>query len=103
LTRSPLITHARTDAARFLGYEIIVQHDNRKLVAGRRAVNGVIRLRVPRDVIKAKSAPYMARGKPARRPELLNDADYAIISRYGAEHRGIVQSYLLAGDVYRLD
>ena len=97
-----LITHARTDAARFLGYEITVQHDNRKLIAGRRAVNGVIRLRVPRDVIKAKSAPYMARGKPTRRPELLNDPDHAIISRYGAEYRGIVQYYLLAGDVYRL-
>ena len=35
-----LITHARTDAARFLGYEITVQHDNRKLTTGRRSVNG---------------------------------------------------------------
>jgi group II intron reverse transcriptase/maturase len=98
-----LITHARTDAARFLGYEITVQHDNRKLTAGRRAVNGVIRLRVPRDVIQAKSAPYMARGKPAHRPELMNMTDHAVISRYGAEYRGIVQFYLLAGDVYRLN
>jgi hypothetical protein len=45
----------------------------------------------------------MQRGKPERRPELLNDEDYSIISRYGAEYRGIVQYYLLAGDVYRLD
>jgi group II intron reverse transcriptase/maturase len=97
-----LITHARTEAARFLGYEIIVQHNDRKIVAGRRAVNGVIGLRVPKDVIKAKSTPYMARGRPTRRPELLNDSDFAIISRYGAEYRGIVQYYLLAGDVYRL-
>ncbi|MGO9751322.1 MAG: reverse transcriptase domain-containing protein [Solirubrobacteraceae bacterium] len=97
-----LITHARTSAARFLGYEIIVQHNDRKIVAGRRAVNGVIALRVPKDVINAKSAPYMARGKPTRRPELLNDPDFAIISRYGSEYRGIVQYYLLAGDVYRL-
>ena len=29
--------------------------------------------------------------------------DHAIISQYGAEYRGIVQYYLLAGDVYRLD
>ena len=98
-----LITHARSDAARFLGYEIIVQHNDHKIVAGRRAVNGVIGLRVPRDVINAKSAPYMARGKPTRRPALLNDPDHAIVSRYGAEYRGIVQYYLLAGDVYRLD
>ena len=33
----------------------------------------------------------------------MNEQDHAIISRYGAEYRGIVQYYLLAGDVYRLD
>ena len=98
-----LITHARTDAARFLGYEITVGHDDRKITAGRRSVNGQIRLRVPTEVIKAKCARYMRGGKPERRPELKNEEDYSIISRYGAEYRGIVQYYLLAGDVHRLD
>ncbi|MCA1702961.1 MAG: maturase [Actinobacteria bacterium] len=98
-----LITHARTSAARFLGYEITVQHDDRKITAGRRAVNGGVRLRVPVDVIKAKCSRYMQRGKPERRPELMNEEDHAIISRYGAEYRGIVQYYMLAGDVYRLN
>jgi group II intron reverse transcriptase/maturase len=98
-----LITHARTGTARFLGYEITIQHANRTITGGRRAANGSIRLRVPRDVIKAKCAPYMSRGKPERRPVLLNDEDHSIISRYGAEYRGIVQYYLMAGDVYRLD
>jgi group II intron reverse transcriptase/maturase len=97
-----LITHARTSAARFLGYEITVQHDDRKITAGRRSVNGGIRLRVPTEVIKAKCTRYMSRGKPERRPELMNEEDHAIISRYGAEYRGIVQYYLLAGDVHRL-
>jgi group II intron reverse transcriptase/maturase len=97
-----LITHARTSAARFLAYEITIQHDDRKITAGRRSVNGGIRLRVPVDVIKAKCARYMQRGKPERRPELMNEQDHTIISRYGAEYRGIVQYYLLAGDVYRL-
>jgi group II intron reverse transcriptase/maturase len=97
-----LITHARTSTARFLGYEITIQHDDRKITAGRRSVNGGIRLRVPVDVIKAKCARYMQRGKPERRPELMNEQDHAIISRYAAEYRGIVQYYLLAGDVYRL-
>ena len=32
----------------------------------------------------------------------MNEEDHAIISRYGAEYRGIVQYYLLAGDVWRL-
>src|SRR5690242_5128024 len=35
-----LITHARTSAAKFLGYEITVQHSNRKITQGRRSVNG---------------------------------------------------------------
>jgi group II intron reverse transcriptase/maturase len=98
-----LVTHARTGAARFLGYEITTHHANQKLTAGRRATNGGIWLRVPGDVIKAKCARYMQGGKPAERPGLMNEPDYAIISRYGAEYRGIVQYYLLAGDVGRLD
>ena len=57
---------------------------------------------MPRDVIQAKCSRYTARGNPARRPELMNEQDHAIISRYGAEYRGIVQYYMLAGDVYRL-
>ena len=97
-----LITHARTGAARFLGYEITVQHGNRKIVRGRRAVNGSVGLRVPRSVIKAKCARYMQRGKPARRSQLMNADDLDIIGIYGAEYRGVVQYYLLAGDVARL-
>ncbi len=98
-----LITHARTSAARFLGYEITAAHDNRKLTAGRRSVNGRIRLHVPAEVIKAKCARHMRRGKPDRSPGLMNEQDYVIISRYGAEYRGIVQYYLLAGNVWRLN
>jgi hypothetical protein len=98
-----LITHARTDAARFLGYEIVVGHNDHRIAAGRRSANGAIRLRVPTDVIKAKCARYMSRGKPERRPELMNEQDHAIISRYGSEYRGIVQYYVLADDVWRLN
>jgi group II intron reverse transcriptase/maturase len=98
-----LITHARTGAARFLGYQITTQHNDRKIISGRRQVNGVIALRVPRDVIKAKSAPYLEHGKPARRPLLVNEDDYTIVATYGAEYRGLVQYYLLAGDVWRLN
>src|SRR5207248_5974626 len=97
--RKTLITHARTSAARFLGYEITTQHANQIITNGGRMANGSIRLRVPGDVVKAKCTRYMQRGKPERRPELLNDEDHSIISRYGSEYRGIVQYYLLAGDV----
>ena len=54
-------------------------------------------------MIKAKCAPYLKRGKPERRTELLNLPDTLIISTYGAEYRGIVQYYLLAGDLWRLN
>jgi group II intron reverse transcriptase/maturase len=92
-----VITHGRTEAAMFLGYEITVQHSQ-----DRPAVNGGIGLRVPQAVIKAKCAPYLKRGKPERRTELINRDDLAIISSYGAEYRGLIQYYLLAGDVWRL-
>jgi group II intron reverse transcriptase/maturase len=97
-----LITHARTQAAKFLGYEITVLHNDRKVTAGRRTVNGTISLRVPASVIKARQAPYLSRGKPERRSQLVNQDDHTIVSTYGAEWRGIVQYYLLAGNVHRL-
>ncbi len=98
-----LITHGRTIPARFLGYEITVQHNNCQIFGGYRAANGNLALRVPLEVIKAKSAPYMKLGKPEHRPQLLSSDDHAIVAIYGAEYRGIVQYYLLAGDVWRLN
>jgi group II intron reverse transcriptase/maturase len=93
-----LITHARTRAARYLGYEVTVQHSR-----CRPLVNGNVRLRVPRSVINAKCAPYLRHGKPEHRKELINLTDDMIISSYGAEYRGVTQYYLLAGDVSKLN
>ena len=104
-----LVTHARTGAARFLGYEVTVQHADDKISRGgrvnrgMRAANGKIGLRVPADVIKAKSAPYLKHGKPERLDFLRDRSDYEIVGLYGAQLRGIVQYYLLAADVWRLD
>jgi group II intron reverse transcriptase/maturase len=98
-----LITHARTSAARFLNYEITVRQNDQAITNGQRSSNGTVRLRVPAKVIKAKGAHYMKRGQPARRTQVMNMDDYTIVSIYGAEYRGIVQYYLLASDVYRLN
>jgi hypothetical protein len=98
-----LITHARSRAARYLGYEIIVQHGDSKITNGRRSVNGTVALRVPLDVIMDKRAPYLRRGKPWHRPAMQNLDDYDIVKAYGAEYRGIVQYYTLASDVWRLN
>ena len=97
-----LITHARTQAARFLGYEITVRHDDSKITGGRRMLNGTVALRVPLDVIKAKCAPYRCQGKPWHRSRLINLDDYQIVQVYAAEYRGVINYYLLASDVWRL-
>ena len=68
----------------------------------RRRVNGVIGLRVPRDVIQSKCAPYLKLGQPEFRADRINFDDALIVSTYGSEYRGLVQYYLLAGDVSRL-
>ena len=77
-----LVTHGRTQAARFLGYEITIQHNDRKATNGKRSVNGKIALRVPMDVIKAHSAPYLKRGKPAERSWLVNGDDHTIVASW---------------------
>jgi group II intron reverse transcriptase/maturase len=98
-----LITHARTGAAKFLGYEITSRHGDHMCTRGRRTGNGSIGLRVPLTVIKAKCAPYLMHGQPERRKELLSYDDYTIVNSYGSQYRGVVQYYLLAGDVWRFD
>ena len=97
-----LITHARTQRARFLGYDISVWHCNTKITSGRRAANGKIAMRVPPDVITAQCARYRKHGKPWHRPRLQNLDDYEIVRIYGAEYRGVINYYLLAQDVSRL-
>jgi group II intron reverse transcriptase/maturase len=92
-----LITHARSNAARFLGYEVVTYHDDAKRVRhGQRSINGGIGLRVPVDVIKAKCQPYLLHGKPIHRPERRHNTDFSIVAQYQAEYRGIVQYYQLA-------
>jgi group II intron reverse transcriptase/maturase len=95
-----LVTHARTQAARYLGYEIITQNNDHKVTRGRRSINGPIKLRVPLDVITAKCAPYLRHGKPEARTAMTNLDDHDIVRAYAAEYRGVVQYYLLAADVW---
>ena len=97
-----LITHARSQRARFLGYDITVQHCDTKLAGGRRTANGKIALRVPPEVVTAQCARYRQHGKPWHRPRLQNLDDYDIVRVYGAEYAGVVNYYLLAQDVWRL-
>ena len=95
-----LITHATSQAAKFLGYELVTQQVNDKLDRNRqRNVNGRIGLRVPVKVIEQHCQAYMENGEPAYRSRLIHDTDYTIVDRYQAEFRGVVQYYLLNGRI----
>jgi retron-type reverse transcriptase len=86
-----LITHAMTGRARFLGYEIGTMNAPTKLDRqGVRSVNGNIGMYIPEDVLQAKRKRYTRDEKPIHRPELLNDSEYDMITRYQGEYRGLV-------------
>jgi hypothetical protein len=98
-----LITHGRTQAARFLGYELVVLHaDHKRDQRGHRSINAAIGLTVPVDVIHARCVPYLHHGTPIRRTERTVDADYSIVAQFQAEYRGVAQYYRLAFNRHRL-
>jgi hypothetical protein len=97
-----LITHAKSHAAKFLGYEIIAQHENTKHTNGRRSVNGRLGLRIPAKFIKERCARFMRKGKSVHRPELSNESDFSIVYDYQSKYRGYVQYYKLAVNLSQL-
>ncbi|HEX2912227.1 MAG TPA: group II intron reverse transcriptase/maturase [Chloroflexia bacterium] len=102
-----LITASSQQPARFLGYQIQNQQANDKCTTSKRnvkkrSINGVISLRVPVEVITKKCTLYTRAGKAIHRPELQDDSDYSIVTRYQQEYRGVVQYYALAQNVCHL-
>ena len=98
-----MITHARTQAARFLGYEVVVlDNDQKHDQHGHRSINGQIGLKVPLDVVRAKCRPYLHHGKPIRRTERIVHTDFSVIAQFQAEYRGIVEYYQLAFNRHQL-
>ena len=96
-----LITHAKTEAAKFLGYEVLaIQDDSKRPIhemgIDRRSHNGHIGLSVPRKIIEGKCHNYMRNGKAIHRPELLYLSDYDIVMVYQSQYRGIANYYQLA-------
>jgi len=103
-----LITHAKSEAARFLGYEVTIMQGNGKQTASsntgvsRRSINGRIGLQVPTDVIEEKGKPYMRDQKAIHRAELMEESDYAIVTTYQLEFRGLANYYRLAHNLTKL-
>ena len=104
-----LITHARSQAARFLGYEVTTLQKNAKRTKSAtrgtrcRSINGRIGLRIPAEVLKEKCDRYKKNQKIKQRPELENDSDFTIMGLYQMEYRGIVEYYRLAYNLHQLD
>ena len=99
-----LITHARTEAARFLGYEVIVfQGDEKRAIwdgKDRRSINGRIGLQIPKGVLEEKIKDYTRNGKPVHRKGLQNEDEYTIINTYQQEFRGLTNYYRLAYNMH---
>ena len=103
-----LITHARSQAAHFLGYELTsYQVDTKqsfrttgKVKSKGRSINGRIGLRIPRDVIEQKSKRYRNERTVKHRMELVNESDYTLLMTYQLEYRGLVNYYRLAYNLH---
>lgn len=98
-----MITHGHTEAARFLGYEVVTldamtKQDHR----GQRCINGAVRLKIPVEVIRQQCHKYMRNGKPSHRSERSYNDDYSIVAQYQAEYRGFVQYNLMGFNAHRL-
>jgi group II intron reverse transcriptase/maturase len=91
-----LITHASTEEARFLGYEVTTQHRDDKIARGRRSANGNIALRVPESVIADYQQRYVVNGHPKRDWTRAQESDYTIVSHYGLILQGIYNYYQFA-------
>lgn len=94
-----LITHATTQSAHFLGYEVTNQMSETKQTNGRRSVNGRIALRVPLEVLTNKRRKYMIGDEVVPNTNIMRDSDFEIISRFQYEYRGVVQYYKLAQNI----
>jgi hypothetical protein len=103
-----LLTHARSGAARFLGYEVrTYQGDTKRSMTSngtdRRSATGRIGLQVPRDVIEAKCKDYRRNGRPVHRAERMQESDYTIVTMYQLEYRGLANYYRLAYNMTKLN
>jgi group II intron reverse transcriptase/maturase len=101
-----LITHAKSEKARFLGYDLTIIQANGQLTTGgnphgkypKRAINGKLRLEVPEDKVREIAKQFMEGNQIAHRKEQLENDDFSIVNWYGAMFRGIANYYCMAHD-----
>ena len=94
-----LVTHASSQPARFLGYDLKIQHANDQLRDGRRRLNRAVGFRIPHSTIEQYRRDYLRNGKPIPISMLVLESDYAIVSWYQSRLRGIYHYFALAYNV----
>jgi len=103
-----LITHARTENARFLNYAVSIYHVNDKVTrradnaALARSINGKIRLSIPQGLIDEQCKRYQRNGKSIHEGALIHLSDAAIIETFQQRFRGLAQYYKYAIDRHKL-
>ncbi|MBK8030381.1 MAG: maturase [Chloroflexi bacterium] len=99
-----LITHARDEHAKFLGYAVSIYHADHKTSRRKdsgtrqRSANGKVRLGVPYGLTTELARRYQRNGKPMSELSLLAFSDAHIIDTYQARFRGIAEYYKFAVD-----
>ena len=109
-TTKTLITHARTEHARFLGYAISVYQEDTKVTLAhcgdqlikRRSINGNVRLGIPYGQVDEWAKRYLRNGKPIHEAALLHYSDAHIIEMFQLRFRGLAEYYRYAADRYQL-
>lgn len=103
-----LITHARTEYARFLGYDISIFNADDKIsprkgtIAKIRSQSGYVRLGIPYGKVDELTKRYMQGGKAVHENALLKFTDATIVNVYQQRYRGIAEYYKYAIDRRRL-
>lgn len=106
LTLSPdktLVTHAQTERAHFLGYEIRIMSSQTKYDhLQRRVLNGKVGLYIPEGLVEKKRQRFLRNGKGIHRAELIQNHEYHIVQQYQWEYRELVEYYALAQNLNSL-
>jgi group II intron reverse transcriptase/maturase len=107
-TDKTLITHGRTQQARFLSYSISIYDADDKLSDKTnartkvRSANGRVRLGIPQGLIREHVRRYQRRGKVVDEKWLVDFSDPQIILTFQMRFRGLAEYYKYAVDRYRL-
>jgi len=107
-TTKTLITHAKTEQARFLGYAVSCYWVNDKVYQfrdthiKRRSVNGHVRLGLPLGLANRHRQAYLRNGKSIHSANLLHYTDANIIYIYQQRFQGLAEYYKYAVDRHHL-